>query len=186
MKCLPCAAGTFGNQDAQACQECHFSCIECDGATNLDCTKCEPIVTFLKTATGECINCDSNKFGDFAGQQCANCHATCLTCSGAAATNCLSCNITNSYYNEAAHTCVACAARKYGDTGACASCHASCTVCNGPAEDNCLSCTLPLYFYPNNNTCLANCPEYFYKVDASVACEDCHYSCYTCSGPDSN
>ena len=50
--------------------ECHYSCLECTGTSNLECTSCEITRTFL---SGECY-CLSNSVDVFSQSSCESIH----------------------------------------------------------------------------------------------------------------
>jgi proprotein convertase subtilisin/kexin type 5 len=84
-----------------------------------------------------------------------NCHTSCFTCSGAAATNCL--------------TCLEGFTRNAGE---CVPCDLSCGSCNGLNNNDCTTCK-PLSF-------LSEVPP----SSGNWLCESCHISCRTgCNGP---
>ena len=38
------------------------------------------------------------------------------------------------------------------------------------------------YYYPVDELCYAECPNYYYEENQGDYCEECHYSCLTCTG----
>ena len=97
-----CPDGTF--ESGSSCMDCNANCATCGGSAST-CLSCSP-GNFLYNA--QCFsscpsgttpsgsicaaNCASNQFlASTSPDICSTCHAACLTCSGAANTDCLSC-----------------------------------------------------------------------------------------------
>ncbi len=109
------------------------------------------------------------------------CDISCLTCSGPAASECLSCNLGIFLFNNQCNSscdssCLTCSGNLNSNCTSCASnhqlidntciainCNSSCLSCSGPSDQNCTSCAKGKYLF--NSQCLS-----------------CHNSCLTCSG----
>ena len=124
--------------------------------------------------------CATNYFLTTTGHLCSACHISCLTCTGAASTQCLTCPTTRTYSSG---SCVC--NSNYYDTGAQA---CSVIVCNlviclsCPSSGVCGSCASYYNRYLFNNTCACN-PYTFdsYAATGSPFCNYCYYACLTCS-----
>ena len=87
------------------------------------------------------------------------CAASCLTCSGSLATNCLTCDKASLLYLRSDNSCGSCADGKYaGNDGVCANCHTQCTSCtsggNSILTDQCRCKNL---ISVSDMTCVASC-----------------------------
>jgi hypothetical protein len=112
---------------------------------------------------------------------CFNCHITCLTCSGPADTECLTCHPWATFNTV---------------TGKCDEpCHADCDTCTGPAINECVTCASPLVLSSENYCCHADCLTCTGSLNTQCAtcasnkyltstngCALCNGSCLTCSG----
>jgi proprotein convertase subtilisin/kexin type 5 len=135
-----------------------------------------------------CQRClaDCTPVGKFANVSsgCAPCAASCGTCFGPAADQCLSCRATGDLGFLANSSCVAeCANGTYvtevGGQVTCQDCHPSCETCGATGSAACLTCPAtgtPLY---DGGACVAACPPN--KVASGGACVACHATCATCS-----
>ena len=156
-----CSGGGPSSQDA--CVPCDASCATCVGSTTDDCTACAPTSPFANESTwakGACV-ADCTPLGKYAnGTACAACDATCGTCFGPAATDCLSCTVEAYPFLHGA-TCVAACpdAGYYSDVAidaeqaSCAACASSCLTCSGSASADCLTC--PSGSYLDDGSCVA-------------------------------
>ena len=159
--------------------------------------------------TSTCINPCSDGYYSDASQQCKQCFQaasptssprSCLTCSGALSTNCLTCD-SGEYLLPSTSSCLStCPAGTYPrtDINWCGNCYQapsddviekSCATCDGWKSTNCLTCPSQTYYYPQNNTCLSSCPSGTYYDTNSQSCQSCYktdssyFGCLTCTGP---
>ena len=196
------------------CVTCHATCLRCQGATATDCLSCKA-GSFLSN-TGTCTMCPAGQgkaadtgatyptatAGDGTTECSITCHATCRTCSGPGATECLNCAA--GYWWAGSGTCTLCNAGNGKDldttfpmaaglaTDCNVNCHESCSKCKAAGATNCLNCKAG-YFLSAAGTC-SMCPQETGKTtDAefplptigvfSAHCTTaCHPSCRTCLG----
>jgi hypothetical protein len=75
-------------------------------------------------------------------------------------------------------------------------CHSRCGSCFGATSNDCYTCTTgffllgnacletcPILIIPSLNLCAVSCPNTFYIVKSTSACEPCSDGCNVCSGP---
>jgi proprotein convertase subtilisin/kexin type 5 len=158
------------------------------------------------TSEGKCV-CNDGFYLVPAGQpnagECKPCHNTCQTCSGAADTNCVTCDLT--HYTKTADNKCTCTTNvsqlqtdgtckplptsthcKYWEfevdttSHKCAACNKSCLTCKGAKETDCERCDTGEHFVLVSGKCV--CVAGWFKVQDR--CEKCHPSCATCSGPE--
>ena len=121
---------------------------------------------------------------------CTPCAASCETCSGPTAEECVSCASTHPFFVSATNSCVAdCKPLgMYADgSSSCAACDVACGTCSGPLASECLSCTNAATPFVSSGECVAECGNgtFVELSGASAACVPCHASCAECSGPSS-
>ena len=199
-----CSGGT--SSAADTCVACHASCDLCTGLSHADCTSCATAHPFANSLEGcvadaegvmplqPCQRClaDCTPVGKYANgsSDCAPCDASCGTCSGPAAHECLSCRSTGGLGFLANSSCVAeCSAsgtfaQLIGEHVTCQDCHPSCESCSGAGSAACLAC--PSSGTPFHDVgafdvgqCLAECPAG--KYASGGVCLGCDSSCATCS-----
>ena len=107
-----------------------------------------------------------------------DCISKCLTCSGPAAGQCLTC--ATGYYLWGGSCFLSCPDGTF-HTGSyvCNPCDSSCATCSGTATA-CTGCNAGTYLQESDSTCVAcNLPGQFIN---GLYCSLCDPSCYTCSG----
>ncbi len=180
--CLP--VGKYADPTA-VCQPCDESCGTCNGATESDCLSCASTsAPFLRNGTcvAECpsVGTFSATVGTVAS--CLACDMTCLTCSGAGSTDCLSCPATDTpYFDEG--TCVeACPSGKYADTAnACQECDSSCDECSDGTATGCTACFGGASFDSAAGTCTFSCALGQFLLPDGQTCGTCDTACRSCS-----
>ena len=185
-----CPSSTY--DDNNICRNCHSTCLTCSGGALTQCLTCDagtPSKAKFHFSQNKCIAaCPSNTFDD--SNICRDCNPTCLTCNGANAYQCLSCDPGNTQHKKlSGNTCVEnCPSNNYDDSGVCRACHANCLTCDGGLENSCLTCdtgvTLTAKYHLSEKKCLPSCPSTTY--DDSNICRNCHATCLTCSGSSAN
>jgi proprotein convertase subtilisin/kexin type 5 len=121
---------------------------------------------------------------------CITCDPTCLTCNGATATNCLSCDDPNDFRVLNVDKCD-CKDGYYLNvaTNKCLKCHYSCLTCNGAGTQACLSCSVAalvnrIALPDAMNQCL--CLSTFYDDGTNLNCVACDPTCQDCNGSGPN
>ena len=205
-KCEPCFKTWSATQLIQ-------NCFTCNGPNSTNCTSCSS-GSFYYTPNSSCLlNCPTvGYWEDTFSNECKPCYEykatsltenTCVTCNGSNSDNCLSCNSTT-FLDLTTNRCVnICPDGYYEDnaTNLCKSCYEapdpsadimkSCKTCSGPAASDCQSCSSGIFLFSENNTCLAECPDGWYRNGTANTCNRCYQnlppstwgSCATCTGP---
>ena len=183
------------------CLSCHSSCKTCSGgASSSNCLSCNLAGSFpyYYSTGGTCsATCPTKTYvSDETNKMCTHCHSECLSCSGIARTNCLSCDTTVvnfKYYWSVTKTCTSlCPQGRYLSNPAsdtvCTTCHSSCKSCSGGSAstfcDTCDTAGAMGYYYSVARTCTASCPPGSYEYSSETKlCSQCNKECLTCSGP---
>ncbi|CAD8168392.1 unnamed protein product [Paramecium octaurelia] len=172
-----CKDGYYELDDVPQCKKCLFPCLTCDK------TQCLSCVDDRELELGKC-NCRQGY--QEINQQCLPiCHSTCLTCDGVSKSNCLTCDFLinrylvdkqclckNGYFEDEDQGCLKlCLNPKY------------CYACD--ELDQCIQCL------PNQKRVLSNkqcdCQQDYQENPTTKLCEMiCHYSCLSCSQPQSS
>ena len=94
------------------------------------------------------LSCDHNR--------CLPCHGSCLSCSGPAKQDCLSCPAGTRLHD---YSCQSCALGNYYESmsNKCYKCHEGCSTCSGPLASDCMSCSDSNLHLDENNTCVPCC-----------------------------
>ncbi len=121
---------------------------------------------------GQC-KCDiSTKWND-AGT-CTDCDPNCLTCSGSASNNCLTC-ATPMILNSTTKVCECPANQVKTSPSVCTNCDSTCATCNGILNTNCLSCKTPDVQNLVNGQCYCINTNQYMRSDGN--CDFCSASC---------
>lgn len=91
-----CAVQYYQPPGSVGCLPCHSSCITCTGPSAKNCSSCDdiPSVGTKKVLVNSSCVCLQRFYEDPSNTFfCVPCHYSCLTCSGAVASNCLSCSL---------------------------------------------------------------------------------------------
>ncbi|XP_039291370.1 furin-like protease 2 [Nilaparvata lugens] len=170
-----CPDGYYGDKKRRECMTCPRGCATCNSATCLTCHAgytLDKKARCVKQGTARCA--PSEYFGE---TRCETCHATCNTCDGSLAGDCLTCASPLLLENA---TCVAACSRGfYADPtrAVCVPCLHACTQC--VSRINCTACQPGLHL--QSGQCRATCANGYYN-DVGT-CSKCYLSCMTCSGP---
>ncbi|KAL4464823.1 hypothetical protein ABPG74_011384 [Tetrahymena malaccensis] len=184
----------FGSQTSQcySCAEPYYleDCLECNGGTNTNCTKCDPAKYFgsnqcfiscpapyfSSTITMECVlKCPKGYWGDPNDPQriCQLCHPQCEECFGGTFGQCTKCK-PNFYLFQT--TCDSCPINYFPNAQGrtCDQCFTTCKSCDGPSSSNCLSCNSDRYYLASKKECYDICPmpyfSHFTKPDCLLTC----------------
>ena len=89
--CTGCPANQH-KASVSTCSNCHADCATCSGGNNNECITCVAMKVNPSSPTpGSCTTCSSSQF-KASETTCSACDGSCLTCSGGAANQCLSCS----------------------------------------------------------------------------------------------
>jgi len=117
------------------------------------------------------------------GTFCYRCAASCRSCDGPLATDCLTCG-TNLVLEDDGSCTDTCSLGQFADpnTNQCADCAAPCRTCE-LTPSTCRSCSGGRILY--NSACVTQCPAGTYTDVALNRCVACQESCANCTGPSS-
>ncbi|KAM6902082.1 proprotein convertase subtilisin/kexin type 5 [Xenentodon cancila] len=178
---LECGEGEVEDPDYDDCMACEEGCRKCVLYNPRHCLSCTE--GFYTYQDGCYRNCPAKTHSVEEEMTCIPCDDSCVSCDEH---ECYWCE-TDLFLSEG--RCVSmCPDGFYGDedTNDCEECHSDCATCDGPENDNCVSCEEEKTLV--NGECVSDhevCPIKTFQSDAG-ACEDCHPSCESCSGPEKN
>ncbi|KAJ3810962.1 growth factor receptor domain-containing protein [Lentinula aff. lateritia] len=151
-----CPAGTFiSSQDNTTCSVCDSSCSTCAGSS----TFCLTCANGELASNGQCVStCPANTVAANSTKTCLNCHPDCVSCSGTAFNQCLSCPPDRPVLNEGRCLPV-CGKSQFFDStsGSCQACDSSCSSCSGSGSSNCLACSSSSQVLKGGSCVSANC-----------------------------
>lgn len=177
-----CPAGQF--QTGNICALCNINCLTCS-TSSTHCLTCgtPPSGVPLYLYNAACVaSCPTTFFANSTGNTCDSCDGSCQTCSGPAATQCLSCStgslITSNF------TCpTSCPDGSYSLNKICYSCLSSCATCSNISHcTSCQSVAGQNYYLDANNKCVINCPSGTYADANTATCIGCTSPCVNCIG----
>jgi hypothetical protein len=176
-----CDSEYFMDPITGKCLPCHYSCKECNGESDSECTKCRDIGGKALQPTGNKCICDS-PYKMYTDGYCKTCPASCDTCDSQS--RCASCR-SNAIWNEN-RICI-CKPGYFMDFFYnCVPCHPECPSCFGDKPDQCLTC--PAGKILVGNSC--KCPPGTYTVLGQCrTCTDGNFfnsianSCAPCATP---
>ena len=166
---------------------CDSSCLTCNGVTPKNCLSCpsSPSATYLLSSNNSCVACNvQGYYADTTTGTCNQCDTTCLTCSTAGSTNCLTCPSGTTYLLSQNNSCVTCNVQGYyQDTtsGTCNLCDTTCQTCSASGPTSCSSCPSGTYLLSSNHSCVVCNVQGYYQDTASDTCNLCDSTCLTCS-----
>ncbi|XP_072051183.1 proprotein convertase subtilisin/kexin type 6-like [Amphiura filiformis] len=201
-----CPPGYFGDDTRQSCRLCHPMCKECTGLHVHECTSCDPEYVLAPVGHKEnnkktCeTHCPDGTYEENSivvdGRQCLPCHDSCSTCDGALEVHCVSCSTGiflevnwSTSKDMPERRCVEnCEDGTFGapDDGECLPCHPSCQTCISD-PNHCTACSQGYVEDENDHTKCVNaqgCRDDQFTNGNN--CENCHYTCETCNGPEIN
>ncbi|KAL4490436.1 hypothetical protein ABPG72_002646 [Tetrahymena utriculariae] len=179
-----------------------------DNCQNCDASGCLACVNGFQLYKKQCYSTCPEGTYKLSAIECADCHASCKTCSGGIYSfsiilyllqllllfckgsnkNCVICQ-PNTYLNPDYSCQSGCVSNYYQRSAdfTCQKCDISCFNCISPGDSgSCTSCSGSLYL--TKNQCLQNCPLNQTKVTAqnNNTCQNCDKSCLTCDGTNPN
>ena len=184
---IQCSSSFYWNTTLAQCSACDISCVNCSGASNMNCTSCHSLASLQSDNTCLCISnsslignqctCSDGFYYNSTYSECKVCDIACKTCSGYSNTDCTSCpgNATLISGNDCS-----CNAGYYWTGTECSLCYSACWTCNGNTSNNCTLCWSPMTLV--NNTCSCGSKKYW----NGISCESCNISCAACIGSFSN
>ena len=184
-----CPDGTYPD-GSNVCQTCNSRCTKCTASGFTSCQQCSSGY-FLKTTTchdsAGCLS--TNGWPNGATNTCDSCSTTCLSCTGPNSNQCTACNqaTANKYFTS--NECrTVCPDGTYPDgANICQTCDARCTKCASAGYTNCQSCSNGFYLKTSNCYNALECQDSpGWPNSSGNLCENCHSTCLTCSGPNSN
>ncbi|CAK72107.1 unnamed protein product (macronuclear) [Paramecium tetraurelia] len=179
-QCLCGNSHQYSDDTKLECQECHFTCLTCNGGYDSNCLTCD--IAYRQLSMQKCI-CP-NGYYDQGQLICSPCHYKCMTCFGPAENNCLTCANSN---NRVLRTNLCLCPDTYMEKQAdpmCYKCSYRCSSCSIEIE-NCTACPPQSYRdLGTDNSC--SCQANMYEQPNNPICIPCHYTCLTCNGPESN
>lgn len=157
----------------------------CSGCTSTTvCNQCQ--ATFTVKADNSGCYCVAGKYLNV--NTCSDCDASCATCNGGTASNCLTCSSTSTVLVgstcQACHTscktctgvnsnqCASCNNGFVLSSGSCISCDITCNTCSGPTSQNCLTCKNTTVYLNSNNACVS-CPTTCATCSSATVCLTC-------------
>ncbi|EDV26519.1 uncharacterized protein TRIADDRAFT_54612 [Trichoplax adhaerens] len=177
-KCVSyCPSGSYAN--GNACSKCSHGCKLCISQNT--CLECE---SSLVKFNGSCLkDCPSNSYATDENTECQLCHKGCETCKIVnRESQCLSC--INQYLILKAGKCLPngnCSGNMYFNGSNCSKCHSDCEACFDDDRISCLRCREDKYLNPVSAICEQYCPLGYFADNATRRCQQCHYSCLSCS-----
>jgi hypothetical protein len=139
-------SGNYYDSNQSKCLSCHFSCKECTGAANNECSSCESSLIsnrndFSTNPLKLSCPCFVGYTDNSINKICEKCHYSCLTCSGSGPNKCDSC-INDSRDDLSATGTCPCSKGFYQFKREliCRACHYSCKACLGPSAEQCTEC----------------------------------------------
>ncbi|CAK70475.1 unnamed protein product (macronuclear) [Paramecium tetraurelia] len=180
-QCLCKNSHQYSDETKLECQECHLTCLTCNGGQDSNCLTCD--IAYRKLSMQKCI-CP-NGYYDKGQLICSPCHKKCMTCFGPAENNCLTCsNSNNRVFKTNLCICPDTYMEKQVGDVMCYKCSYRCSSCSVKIE-NCTACPLQSYRdLGTDNSC--SCQANMYDQLNNPICIPCHYTCLTCKGPESN
>ncbi|EAS00213.3 transmembrane protein, putative (macronuclear) [Tetrahymena thermophila SB210] len=160
---ITCPDGFYG--DSNICKSCNLTNCKTCITSDSNCTSCNNSL-YLNDNT--CVaSCPPDRYTSNTDMKCYKCFANCLTCSGIAYNQCITCQPTKKYF----------AKNSLDNYGQC--------------TDDCSTLSLirfdgPIYqdSIPQQFLCLAICPPYYFKDTSnpsSPTCTRCDSTCLNCS-----
>lgn len=183
-----CFSGYYQNNNT--CLPCIKGCLACSNGNN--CNTCDSVGNWVKNSTDNTCICVDRFFESTAGngsKLCKSCDVTCLTCTNALASSCLSCD--SALQRVLQNTTCGCMDGFY-ENNTCLSCLNSCSKClynKSTSAYTCLSCNASLFMVldGSNSSCICQIGYYDQNgtcVKCMDGCEDCPNGliCNNCNG----
>ncbi|KCV70976.1 serine/threonine protein kinase [Fonticula alba] len=186
-----CPAGAFRLPGENACAGCDAQCASCANGQSTGCTGCPSGGLLLPStpasSTGRCMaSCPERHFAQAdhpSGPRCVPCHASCASCAGPGANQCLGCPEGALLHQD--HCRADCPPGFFGCHPArqCRACPDGCTACEPFDGTSCASvCTAceDGRFLTAEGRCEVSCPAGQFRQPGGQLCGPCHAGCRTC------
>ncbi|KCV70978.1 serine/threonine protein kinase [Fonticula alba] len=186
-----CPAGAFRLPGENACAGCDAQCASCANGQSTGCTGCPSGGLLLPStpasSTGRCMaSCPERHFAQAdhpSGPRCVPCHASCASCAGPGASQCLGCPEGALLHQD--HCRADCPPGFFGCHPArqCRACPDGCTACEPFDGTSCASmCTAceDGRFLTAEGRCEVSCPAGQFRQPGGQLCGPCHADCRTC------
>ncbi|KAL4454178.1 hypothetical protein ABPG74_012135 [Tetrahymena malaccensis] len=167
-----CPDGYFGDTKTNLCQQCDFSCKQCNSSPSQsqslqkNCTKCS---LYKYLYQGNCLDsCPAGYYGDDLSQECKKCSQGCLSC-------------------ENSEKCIQCDSNAgvILNQGICGSLNCDqFSNCNQCSSKTCLDCKSGFYLLNLNCVTPEQCGDGYYANKNTKLCEKCGDGCAKCSSKD--
>lgn len=156
------------------CQQdflCYPLCASCSGPNPVDCLSCP--ANFDHLANGRC-SCSQGYYLNY--KVCAQCDSTCLSCIGADADQCTSCQTYAAMASGVTVGPCSCLDGYFGLPSSCEACLSQCASCSN--GQSCSTCKAP-YATQTEGVCV--CPSQQYLSADGASCLPCSANCFQCS-----
>lgn len=184
-----CQAYEYATGTTPTCEACMIQCATCTSGST--CSTCQAGYPFYQPWNQDCVAACIGQTYQASSGLCGQCDATCLTCEGAAPTQCLTCPATEYLLkNPSTATSGACTTCDTDPTYVisginCIQCATPCLTCSGTTSSDCLTC-LPTYTLSGDapGTCvICNTAGSQFLNPIDDKCYTCDLTkCQTCFG----
>ena len=179
--------------DDLSCQNCHHSCLSCNGSSEYNCIDCPGQFTRKNGSCQLLHMCSEGEYFDDRALECRFCHKSCAVCSGKEHDQCTACFPGNVLANGSCQKIVKdCPPGQYYNDiyQNCVSCPNGCTDCND--DITCSSCEEGHFLvsqrvgesHEETKLCMEKCSHGFYGDTDNSKCQPCPSYCDTCISPD--
>ncbi|KAL4449882.1 hypothetical protein ABPG74_015001 [Tetrahymena malaccensis] len=203
-QCLSqCPDQYYPDKTSQTCKKCDFTCFNCSGPNQNQCTQCSGDL-YLNTGNTCQDSCPNGQYKNSTNNKCESCDSNCATCS-TAKNNCISCK-TNQFLDTDGVCKGSCPDGKWTNKcklntkydffflkvfqsiakWSCELCDLNCKTCDDASKSNCTSCNSPLFLDKNTKKCVDICPSKFFGNQSNLSCDNCELTCQECTGQNSN
>ena len=181
----PCQCPTTATAfpDSSNCVFCHFSCLNCNGPTNTECTTCYSHAYLVSPPVSQCI-CAGGYYSLSGTGTCLACDSTCADCIGSGSTQCTLCKSAAQLENHTSPGACTCNEHFFPDpdSSRCKSCYLECLTCTSGVQYDCSSCHSGAELYKGG----CQCKSGSFPSPNATLCEVCDDSCSECAGPNSS
>jgi hypothetical protein len=183
-QCIPPTRSTFSPTTGSVVP-CHPRCDSCTGVYEKDCITCRTPISLppgsvpLQMQSNGLCDCPTGYFYDGTTQACLLCYASCRSCTGPSASDCIEC--TDNMYLSSSKTCTPLPGFFKKPDKLSGICHQSCLTCSGSGSNNCLSCNSGASWSAGYCGCSG-----LFKLSATGFCYGCASRCMSCNSYSDN